>query len=384
VRLRRLLALASAIVFIDAMFFAAIVPLLPTFAEEYDLSKTGAGILAAAYPAGTLLGSLPGGWIAARLGVRATVFLGLGLLIGSSLVFAFADSIVVLDVARFVQGLGSAASWAGALGWLVGAAPRERRGEMIGSAMAAAIVGALLGPVLGAAAAGLGTEVVFTAVGVAAGGLLVWAALTPSTQVPPRTPIRTVFAGFKDPRIATGMWIVILVGLMFGTLDVLAPLRFDELGAGAVVIGATFVAAGALEATMSPFFGRISDRHGRILPCLVGLGASGVAMLLLPWPEAILVLSLIVLVTGPSVGILWTPSMAMLSDGADDFGIDQGYAVALINLAWSTGQTVGSAGGARLGEAYGDALPYLTLAVACGLTFGALARPRAAAVLAES
>ena len=380
--MRRLLALASCIVFIDAMFFAAIVPLLPELVDQYDLSKTGAGILAAAYPAGTLLGSLPGGWVASRLGVKATVMLGLGLLIAASITFAFANSIYVLDGARFIQGLGSAASWAGALGWLVGAAPRGRRGELIGSAMAAAIVGALLGPVLGAAAAGLGTELVFTAVAVAAGGLLVWALLTPSSQAPPGTPMRTVFAGLRDPRIATGMWIVILVGLMFGTLDVLAPLRFDELGAGAVAIGATFVAAGALEATMSPFFGRLSDRHGRLLPCLAGLGASGLAMALLPWPEATLVLALIVLITGPSVGILWTPSMAMLSDGAEDFGIDQGYAVALINLAWSAGQTVGSAGGARLGEAYGDALPYLALAAACALTFAALARPRYSAVLA--
>ena len=380
--MRRLLALASAIVFIDAMFFAAIVPLLPAFAEEFDLTKTGAGILAAAYPAGTLLGSLPGGWLAARLGVRPTVVVGLVLLITSSIAFAFANSIVVLDVARFVQGLGSAASWAGALGWLVGAAPRERRGELIGSAMAAAIVGALLGPVLGAAAASLGTELVFTAVGVAAGGLLVWALLTPSGQVPPRTPMRRVIAGLRDPRIATGMWVVVLVGLMFGTLDVLAPLRLDELGATAAGIGATFVAAGALEATMSPYFGRLSDRHGRVLPCLIGLGASGIAMALLPWPEATAALVAIVVLTGPSIGILWTPSMAMISDGADDIGLDQGYAVALINLAWSSGQTVGSAGGARLGEAYGDTLPYLTLAAICALTLAAVSRPRYSAVLA--
>jgi MFS family permease len=380
--LRRLLLLASAIVFIDAMFFAAIVPLLPQFAEEFGLSKTGAGILAAAYPAGTLLGSLPGGWLAARLGVRATVVVGLALLITSSITFAFANSIVVLDIARFVQGLGSAASWAGALGWLIGAAPRERRGELIGSAMGAAIVGALLGPVLGAAAAGLGTEIVFTAVAVAAGGLLVWALLTPATQAPPQTPMRKVLAGLGDARIATGMWIVILVGLMFGTLDVLAPLRLDELGASAAGIGATFVASGALEASMSPYFGRLSDRHGRVLPCLVGLGASGLAIALLPWPAALFVLVPLLLLTGPSIGILWTPSMAMISDGADGIGIDQGYAVALINLAWSSGQTLGSAGGARLGQTYGDALPYLLLAGLCAATFAALTRPRAATALA--
>jgi MFS family permease len=380
--LRRLLLLASAIVFVDAMFFAAIVPLLPKFADEFGLSKTGAGILAAAYPAGTLLGSLPGGWVAARLGVKATVVLGLALLIVASIAFAFAGSIALLDAARFVQGLGSAASWAGALGWLIGAAPRERRGELIGSAMGAAIVGALLGPVLGAAAAGIGTEVVFTAVAAVAGGLLAWALLTPVTQAPPQTPMRSVLGGLRDARIATGMWIVIVVGLMFGTLDVLAPLRLDELGASAAGIGATFVASGALEASMSPYFGRLSDRHGRVLPCLVGLGASGLAIALLPWPAALAVLVPILLLTGPTIGILWTPSMAMISDGADGIGVDQAYAVALINLAWSTGQTLGSAGGARLGQAYGDALPYLLLSGLCAITCAALTRPRYSAVLA--
>ena len=35
--LRRLLHLASAIVFLDTVFFAAIVPLLPTYAADFDL-----------------------------------------------------------------------------------------------------------------------------------------------------------------------------------------------------------------------------------------------------------------------------------------------------------------------------------------------------------
>ena len=183
---RRLLFLASSIVFVDTVFFAAIVPLLPTYAAEFDLSKTGAGILAAAYPAGTFLGALPGGWLTARIGVRPTVVVGLATLIASSLVFAFANSIVVLDLARFVQGLGGAASWAGAVGWLVGAAPRERRGELIGSAMAAAIVGALGGPVLGAAAVALGPEIVFSGVALAAVGLLAWALSTPAQPPPGR------------------------------------------------------------------------------------------------------------------------------------------------------------------------------------------------------
>src|SRR5439155_23086991 len=100
-------------------------------------------------------------WMAARGGVKPTVLLGLGLMTAASVVFAFAGSIVALDVARFVQGLGGAASWAGAMAWLTAGAPQDRRGALIGSAMGAAIAGALLGPVIGVAADVAGHAAVF-------------------------------------------------------------------------------------------------------------------------------------------------------------------------------------------------------------------------------
>ncbi len=45
---RRLLLLVSAIVLVDTMFFAAITPLLPYYVDQLELSKAGAGVLAAA------------------------------------------------------------------------------------------------------------------------------------------------------------------------------------------------------------------------------------------------------------------------------------------------------------------------------------------------
>ena len=131
---RRLLALVSAIVLVDTMFFAAITPLLPYYADRFDLSKAGAGVLAAAYPAGAMLGSLPGGWLVARAGVKRTVLLGLALLALSSLAFGLAADVEMLVAARFVQGIGGAASWTGGLAWLVAAGPPDRRGELIGKA----------------------------------------------------------------------------------------------------------------------------------------------------------------------------------------------------------------------------------------------------------
>src|SRR3954466_10039466 len=180
--MRKLLLLVSAVVLVDTSFYAAITPLLPDLTEQFGLTKTGAGILAAAYPVGTFFGGLPGGWMAARVGVKPTVLLGLALMTLASVAFAFAESIVVLDVARFVQGVGGAASWAGAMGWLAGAAPRGKRGEMIGSPMGAAIAGALFGPVLGVLADIIGFEVVFCGVGLVGVGLIVWTLRTPGVK----------------------------------------------------------------------------------------------------------------------------------------------------------------------------------------------------------
>ena len=70
---RRLFLLVCAVVFVDTAFYAAIAPLLPSYAADLGLSKTAAGVLTASYAAGTLMGSLPAGWLASRFGVKPTL-----------------------------------------------------------------------------------------------------------------------------------------------------------------------------------------------------------------------------------------------------------------------------------------------------------------------
>jgi predicted MFS family arabinose efflux permease len=373
---RRLLALACAIVFVDTTFYAALTPLLPHFEREFGVSKSAAGVLVAGYPAGTLAGALPGGYLAARAGVRAPVLLGLALMIASSLAFAFADSIAVLDAARFVQGVGGAASWAGAMAWVAGAAPRERRGEMIGTAMAAAIAGALAGPAIGTLADAIGITPTFC--GIAAVGVVLagWALRTPPAPPEGTSPPRELVAALRDGRVTGGMWLIAVPGLLFGAVGVLAPLRLGELGVGAAAIGATWLGAAALESGVSPVVGRVSDRRGRLFPCLLGLTAGAILMALFPWPDAAWQLVVLVLLAAPSIGMLWAPSMALLSDGAEALGIAQGFAFALSNLGWSIGQTTGSAAGARLADMTSDTVPYLLLSAICCVSVAILARAR--------
>src|SRR5262249_57002579 len=154
--MRRRLIRASALVCVDPVLYAALTPLLPHFVHDLHLSKAGAGLLVGAYAAGALVGGLPGGAAAARLGARRAVLVGLTLMGLASLGFAFAHGYWPLAAARFLQGVGSGFTWAGAFAWLLAAVPGERRGEVIGTAMGAAVFGALLGPAVRAAAALLG------------------------------------------------------------------------------------------------------------------------------------------------------------------------------------------------------------------------------------
>jgi MFS family permease len=109
---------------------------------------------------------------------------------------------------------------------------------------------------------------------------------------------------------------------------------------------------------------------------VIGLSLGAALMLVFPWPSAAWQLIALVILVAPSVGMLWAPSMALLSDGAEALGIAQGFAFALSNLGWSIGQTAGAAAGASLADATSDTVPYLLLSALCALTVAILARAR--------
>lgn len=370
--MRRLLLLVGATIFVDTIFFAALTPLLPRYADDFDLSKTGVGILAASYPAGALLGGIPGGVSAARYGVKPTVVAGLLLMVCTTTAFAFAENIVLLDLARFAQGFASSLTWTASLAWLVSQAPPRRRGLLIGTAMSAAIVGALFGPVLGGVASVVGTEVAFAAVAVLGLVLAVWAALTPAVRAGEPQPLSMLWAAAKDRAVLGSVWFVTLPALLFSTMNVLASLRLDVLGMSAVAISAVFLISAALEAVLNPAAGRVSDQRGRLLPIRAGLAGSAVATALLPWPDSRWVLAVVVILASMAFGVFWTPAMSHLADLAERRGLDYAYGFALVNIAWAPGQAVGAALGGGLARATSDAVPYLLLSGLCVLSLGVL------------
>jgi MFS family permease len=364
---RRLLFLVCLVVFVETMLYSALVPLLPGYAHEFGLSKTAAGFLVGAYAAGAVLGALPGGIAAARYGPRRALLFGLALVGVASLAFGFAGDAWTLGAARLAQGLGGSLAWAGALTWLIVATPRARRGELLGTAIGSAIFGALLGPAVGALAHHVGTRPVFVGLAGLSALLGAWALRIPPAEAAPPRP-RALRRALGERQVLGALWLMTIPALVFGIVGVLVPLELDRAGWTAAAIAVAWISSAAIEMVLAPVIGRVSDRHGRLLPLRVALtGAVGVlvAFSLADRPAAIVP---ILILSGVTFGAFWAPAMALLADAAERIGLAQGLAFGLMNVAWGTGNALGPVLGGALADAWGDALPYALAAAVCGAT----------------
>lgn len=366
--MRRLLILASAMIFFDVAFFAAISPLLPGYVDDLGLSKAQAGVLSASYAAGTLVGSLPAGFVASRMGPRRTVIGGLLLLGCASVTFGFAKEVLLLDAARLIQGIAGALIWSGALTWLITTAPEEKRGSIIGTALGTAVAGALLGPVLGAVAGEIGTEPVFSSVLVVTLVLSYIASKFPESRTPERQSMREVIATLLSRPVLESAAFVAVPSVMFGSIEVLVPLRIDGLGGGHVLIAGGFIVGAGLEAMLAPVAGALSDRVGRRLPYVMGLSICALAMVLIAVVTSLSAVLGTLILTSLGAGLCFAPALTLISDIAESSGLHQGFAAGVSNMAWATGQVIGGVGGGVVASLTGYSAPSLVIAVLMALT----------------
>jgi MFS family permease len=364
---RRLLFLVCCVVFVETMLYSALVPLLPGYAHEFGLSKTAAGVLVGAYAAGAVLGALPGGIAAAKYGPRRALLFGLAIMGAASLAFGFAGDAWTLGLARLAQGLGGSLAWAGALTWLIAGTPRERRGEMLGTAIGSAIFGALLGPAVGALAHHVGPRPVF--VGLAGLSVVLGAfalRLPPADAEPPRR--GAVARAVREPQVLGALWLMTIPALVFGVVGVLAPLALDEAGWTAAAIAIAWIASAAIEMVVAPLIGRVSDRRGRLLPLRVSLAGAVAVLVAFSVADRPAAVVPVLILSGVTFGAFWAPAMALLADAAERIGLAQGLAFGLMNAAWGAGNAIGPSIGGALADAGGDVLPYSVAALLCAAT----------------
>jgi MFS family permease len=364
-QLRRTLVVVSAIVCFETVLFSILGPLLPHLAQRLELSKTTAGVLVAMYAAGALLGAVPSGLVAARVGAKATALGGLVLLGGASVLFGVVPGAAWLFVARLMQGVGCALAWTGGFAWLLARTPSERRGRIVGVALASAVAGAFLGPAFGALAGSIGTRPVFVGLAVPALGLAALGASLPAAPRETLVAAATLRRALTARPLLFAVLMIVLAGFLLGVLSVLAPLHLGRLGWTSAGVGAIFVLTAAANTAVTPLLGRWSDRSGRLVPLRAVLVLCCVGSIVLALPTGHWGYAVLVFAGGGFYALLWTPAMVLLSDAADDQRLGFVAGFALMNLAWSPGQLVGSSFAGAVAQETSDAVPFLIAAALC-------------------
>ena len=359
--MRRFVLLISFVVLMDTALYSALTPLLPHYADRFGLSRSGAGLLLACYGVGVLAAALPSGVLASRLGPKNAVLGGLVLVAGASVAFAFADDPWTLGATRVVQGIGSSATWAGGLTWLVAVTPAERRGRTMGTAIGAAVFGALVGPLLGAIADFAGSRATFTAFAGIVVVALVLAAREPGVPAQPQR-LRDAWPAFRDRRLLVGLWVTLLPALLFGAYSLGVSFRLHDAGWRTSAIAAVFLGAAGLETVMNPLLGRVVDRHGQLPPIRIAALLSVGFALALAWTTAPAALVPLALVAALAFGAFYAPGMAIISTSAERAGLAQGLAWGVMNGAWAAGNVVGPAAAGAISQTVSDAAPWIVVA----------------------
>jgi MFS family permease len=208
----------------------------------------------------------------------------------------------------------------------------------------------------------VGTKPVFSSVLVIAAALSVLALRMPLPGRGDRVGVREAARSIASPQVLRATVFVMAPSVLFGVMAVLIPLRIHDLGGGAGVVAAGFMAGAAFEAVLSAWVGRASDRMGRLRPYIAGMLISAAGLALVPAGQSLGVMLLLLVALSVGAGLCFAPALAMLSDAAEASALHQGLAAGLINIAWAAGQVLGSVGGGATAAAAGDALPCLVVA----------------------
>src|SRR4051812_18858976 len=97
--------------FADIVAYSVCVPVLPDFARKLGASPALIGLMFASFGVTLLAVSVPMGAISDRTGRKLPLVTGMLTLAGSTMMFARADSLTSLFVARMIQGAADGVTW---------------------------------------------------------------------------------------------------------------------------------------------------------------------------------------------------------------------------------------------------------------------------------
>jgi MFS family permease len=270
-----------------------------------------AGLVVAAIGVGHLIGDLPAGALAGRIGERRAMLAAAALDVVAMSACVIAGSVWLLGAAIFCAGLAGAVWGLARQAYLAEVVPFHLRARAMSTLGGVHRIGRFIGPFLGAGVVSAwGTDGAYALNAVA---VLAAAALLVSLPEPEgRHPHASTAGG--DVRIldvarshlpifyTLGVGIL-LIGAVRASRDVVLPLWADALGFDAATTSLVFGIAGAVDMLLFYPAGKVMDRVGRAFVAVPSMVVLAAAHFLLPLTHDLTSLSLVALLMGFGNGI---------------------------------------------------------------------------------
>jgi MFS family permease len=141
------LSLVSLVVMMGS---SMVTPSLTLYAQDIGANEFLIGAVIAGFAIGRLVFDVPAGFLTDRLGMGRTMILGLGILVGASILAGIAPNYWVLLSARVLEGVGSAVYVSAAIAFVLLSSDASKRGTNIGGYQSILMMGPIVGPVIGA------------------------------------------------------------------------------------------------------------------------------------------------------------------------------------------------------------------------------------------
>ncbi|BAI89090.1 MULTISPECIES: MFS transporter [Arthrospira] len=307
-------------------FWSAITTLLPTlplYIAYLGGTKQQIGLVMGAFALGLLPSRIVLGPLADKRGRKLVLLIGTIVATVAPLGYLFTDSMALMALLRAFHGISIAAFTIGYTALVTDLAPENRRGEIVGYMSLVAPIGMAIGPALGGfIQAGMGygplfiSGTVFGLLSLLAISQVLEASRNPelSDQSEAKgSPIANYLKRLGSPALKIPALVLLMVGLIFGTLVTFIPLYIQDAGLSlnpGLFYTMKAIASFAVRLPM----GRASDRYGRGIFITTGLICYLVSMAILTIANNNFDVLLAGLFEGAAAGITIPMMLTLIAD----------------------------------------------------------------------
>lgn len=302
---------------------ASLLPTLPLYVQSVGGTKQQIGFVMGAFAIGLLLSRAQLGKLADSRGRKIVLLVGTSVAAIAPLGYLLAQSIPLLLLIRAFHGISIAAFTTAYSALVTDLSPPGKRGELIGYMSLVSPIGLAFGPAIGgfvqawvgytplfAMSATFAATAVFFTCKIAEPN---FADLTKSDSLSEDKNSQKYWQMLWNPRVRIPALVLLVVGLVFGTLSTFMPLFIQETKAN-LNPGLFYSTAAIASFGMRVVTGRASDKYGRGLFISGGLICYTLSMLLLYFANNSGAFLISALVEGCAGGTVMPMMVTLMSD----------------------------------------------------------------------